>query len=277
MWACFMNCSSLRSFGAAVWIVTSSLAASSSHAGSNLSEKLNYSSTTLQNPQDPDFVRFWNDELNLVDWQGRRGVTLYGRYFFNADGRRLFITMLSAAGLCGIRECPVRIFTELGQQVLEVSACDQADFHEIAADQLSFVACGIAHAIPQAGPRGSFEASDVRQFSHNGSVIRASFYKEGRVRMEYDELRKGMPANLRGAILFQGSIDKRGNLVGTAYTFKSGCNPAPYVVEGRLDRKGILLLAGEAPVRDARSCDILGFTARSTNARLTFLDIGWDD
>jgi len=49
------------------------------------------------------------------------------------------------------------------------------------------------------------------------------------------------------------------------------------LVQGRLDRKGELVLPGEAPVRDAHSCDITGFTARSPNARLTFLDIGWDE
>jgi hypothetical protein len=257
-------------------IALSLVASTGSQAGPHLTEKLDYSENSIRNAQDPDFATYWKDQLNMVDWQGGRGVTLYRRYFFNADGRRLFVTMLSAAGVCGIRECPVRMFTEFEQPVMEVMACDQAAFHEISTDQRSFVACGVAHAIPQAGPPGSFETNDVRQFSHNGSVIRASFYKDGRVRMEYDELRKGMPANLRGAVLFQGGADRRGNLVGTAYTFKSGCNPAPYAVQGRLDRKGDLLLVGEAPVRDHGSCDILRFSARSPNARLAFLDIGWD-
>ena len=81
------------------------------------------------------------DELNLVDWHGGRGVTVYRRYFFHADGPRLLITMRNAPGLCGIRECPARLVTELGQQVMKISACDQTEFHEISADRLSFIAC----------------------------------------------------------------------------------------------------------------------------------------
>jgi hypothetical protein len=247
-----------------------------SYAGPHLTEKLDYSENSIHNAQDPDFAAYWKDQLNLVDWQGKRGVIVYRRYFFNADGRRLFITMLSAGGVCGIRDCPVRILTESQQPVMEVMACDEAHFHEITADQLSFVACGVAHAIPQAGPRGAFETNDIRQYSHNGSVVHASFYKDGRVRMEYDELRKGLPESMHGAVLFEGGVDKNGNLVGTAYTFKSGCNAAPYAVRGRLDSKGGLVLIGDAPVRDPRSCDVLAFSARSPNARLAFLDIGWD-
>ncbi|MCK1336629.1 hypothetical protein IVB38_11435 [Bradyrhizobium sp. 38] len=258
-------------------VALSTVAASSGLAGPLLTEKLTYSETTVQNPQDPEFASFWKDKLNEVDWVGRRGVKVYRRWFFNADGRRLLVTMLSAGVACGIRECPVRIQTELGQPVLETMACDQPDLHEISADRLSFVACGVSHAIPQAGPRDSFEASAVRDYSHNGSVVRASFYKNGTIRIEYDELKKGLPAELRGAVLFQGGVDRHGTVVGTAYTFKSGCNPAPYAVQGRLGRKGELTLAGNAPVRDARSCDIAGFSARSPNAGLAFVDIGWDD
>jgi hypothetical protein len=81
---------------------------------------------------------------------------------------------------------------------------------------------------------------------------------------------------MRGAVLFEGGADKRGNLVGTAYTFKSGCNAAPYAVRGHLDSKGGLMLVGDAPVRDPHSCNVLEFSARSPNARLAFLDIGWD-
>lgn len=257
-------------------LVTSLAAASTSKAGPLLTEKLVYSETTVQNPQDPEFASFWKDELNNIDWTGRRGVKVYRRWFFNADGRRLLVTMLSAGVACGIRECPVRIQTELGQRVLETMACDQPDFHEISTDRLSFVACGVPHAIPQAGPRDSFETRDSRDYAHNGSVVRASFYKNGTVRLEYDELRKGLPEDLRGAVLFQGGIDHHGTVVGTAYTFKSGCSPAPYAVQGRLDRKGGLTLSGEAPVRDARSCDITGFTAKSPNARLTFVDVGFE-
>lgn len=245
-------------------------------AGPLLTDKLIYNETSVQNPQDPEFSLAWKDELNNVDWVGRRGVKVYRRWFFNADGRRLMVSMLSAGVACGMRECPVRIQTEFGQRVLETMACDQPDQHEISTDRLSFVACGVSHAIPQAGPPGSLETRMVREYAHNGSVVRASFYTNGAVRLEYDELRKGLPEGLRGATLFQGGIDKHGTVVGTAYTFKSGCNPAPYSVQGRLSAKGDLTLSGDAPLRDVTSCDVTGFSARSPNAKLTFVDVGFE-
>ena len=238
-------------------------------------EKLDYSKAVAENPQNQNFAAYWGDELNSVDWQ--RPVTVFGQYFFNADGRRLFISMLSAAGACGDGLCPVRIFTETGKQVMVASACDQADRHEISADRASFVACGVASAIPQAGPPGSLETSDVKQYSHNGSVMQASFYKNGTIRIEYDEVRRGLPPALQGEVLFKGVADGQGSLSGTAYTFKSGCHPAPYAVEGRIDPKGGIVLTGDAPMRDGKSCAVIGFTGRSPNARLTFVEIAQGD
>jgi hypothetical protein len=238
-------------------------------------EKLEYSSIEIQSAQDPEFA-YWKDEAKEVDWQSPRKPTVFRHYFFNSDGRRLLATMLSAAGVCGIRECPVRLFTDAGEQVAQISVCDQSEFHAISADRLSFVACGAATPIPQAGPAGSLETSDVHQYSHNGSIVRASFYKDGDVRIEYDEVRKGLPNSLRGEVLFRGTSNRQGNIVGTAYTFKGGCEPAPYAVQGKVGRGGKLVLAGDAPIRDANSCNVTGFSAQSRSARLTFFDVEWD-
>lgn len=240
-------------------------------------EKLNYSRATAENPQHPDFSPYWGDQLNSVGWTSKRPVIVFSRYFFNADGRRLFISMLSASGACGDRLCPVRIFTETGQNVMEASVCDQIETHEISADRLSLVACGTSSAIPQGGPPGSLEAREVRQYSHNGSVVETYFYKNGNIRIEYSELRQGLPASLRGTVLFKGAADPRGNLAGTAYTFKNGCDPAPYAVRGRIDRNGSIVLTGAAPMRDSYSCGVIGFSARSPHARLTFLEIPQGD
>jgi hypothetical protein len=240
-------------------------------------EKLGYSADVVDNPQNQNFAAYWGDQLNRVEWTSERPVTVFGRYFFNADGRRLFISMLSAGGACDGELCPVRIYTETGRQVMEVSACDQADTHEISTDRTSFVACGVASAIPQGGPPGSLETSDVRQYLHNGSVMQASFYKNGTIRIEYDEVRRGLPPALQGEVLFKGVADGQGSLSGTAYTFKRGCNPAPYAVEGQIDPKGGITLTGDAPMRDDKSCAITGFTGRSPNARLTFVEIAQGD
>jgi hypothetical protein len=240
-------------------------------------EKLSYSTDVVENPQNQNFAAYWGDQLNRVEWTSQRPVTVFGQYFFNADGRRLFISMLSAGGACEDGLCPVRIYTETGKQVIAVNACDQADTHEISADRASFVACGVASAIPQAGPPGSLETSEVRQYSHDGSVVQASFYKNGTIRIEYDEVRRGLPPALQGEVLFKGVADGQGSLSGTAYTFKSGCNPAPYAVEGRIDPKRGIVLTGDAPMRDGKSCEIVGFSGHSPNARLTFVEIAQGD
>ena len=61
-------------------------------------------------------------------------------------------------------------------------------------------------------------------------------------------------------------------LAGTAYAFKAGCQPAPYAVNG-VFRSTNIALAGASPTRDPHSCTVTGYTSRSPNARLSFVDL----
>jgi hypothetical protein len=166
----------LLHLGASICFAASLLMAMSAPSGAGLIlasnqsalEPLAYSDKNISDAQSSDFQQYWNDQLNIVRWNSPRGVTLHSRYFFNADGRRLYITMLDAGAACGIRECPVRIYTELGTLVTEFSACDQPSLHFISADKRSFIGCGIEQPIPQAGPPGSLESTTTRQLLHNG-------------------------------------------------------------------------------------------------------------
>jgi hypothetical protein len=74
-----------------------------------------------------------------------------------------------------------------------------------------------------------------------------------------------------GSILFRGSIVPDGPVIGMAYTFKKGCEPAPYYVEGNWNEySGIIELNGAAPVRSKTDCAITGYSIKSPNAKLNF-------
>lgn len=69
-------------------------------------------------------------------------------------------------------------------------------------------------------------------------------------------------------VLFRGWIIWGERAEGVAYTFKKGCPPAPYHVSGEFPRSPHLILNGEAPIREG--CKVVGYTAKSKNARLVF-------
>ena len=71
--------------------------------------------------------------------------------------------------------------------------------------------------------------------------------------------------------VFRGMVTYFDNPVkGVAYTFKKGCEPAPYWVEGHVDREGKIELHGKAPVREKNGCKVVGYTEKSKNANLVF-------
>lgn len=70
-----------------------------------------------------------------------------------------------------------------------------------------------------------------------------------------------------GALLFRGTIIMNGPVEGMAFTFRKGCEPAPYHVEGYFPSDSDkLVLTGRSPVREG--CEVVGYTERSPNARL---------
>jgi hypothetical protein len=115
-------------------------------------------------------------------------------------------------------------------------------------------------------------AEQNRRYWHNGSIVEASYSADGGVRISYVEPKPDLPATLRGMTLFEGRIARDGRLFGTAYTFKSGCAPAPYQVAGSSGPTG-MTLSGASPRRDPYSCAVAGYTFRSPNVRLNFIDL----
>jgi hypothetical protein len=89
-----------------------------------------------------------------------------------------------------------------------------------------------------------------------------------------------------GTVLFRGTfsdIDSdqtkgyaKGIVKGTAYTFKKGCPPAPYEVEGTYE-SNVIRLSGKAPKRDKNSCLILGTTNSSPHTVLKFEEAPFGD
>ena len=72
-------------------------------------------------------------------------------------------------------------------------------------------------------------------------------------------------------MLFRGSIVRGGPISGMAYTFKKGCEPAPYYVEGFWDENSVdVILRGPSPVRSKTGCEVTGYSSKSPNATLKF-------
>jgi hypothetical protein len=157
---------------------------------------------------------------------------------------------------------------------MQTSACDQTSFHRLSRDNSAFIACGIEHRIgkdPSARDTYASPAS-TKRFWHNGSIVEASFGSDSSVRIRYVDPKDSLPSDMNGLVLFDGRIDRRGGLAGTAYAFKAGCQPAPYSVNG-VFRLTNIALAGASPTRDPHSCVVTGYTYRSPNARLSFVDL----
>ncbi len=102
-------------------------------------------------------------------------------------------------------------------------------------------------------------------WSHNGSQMLLESSGNSRV-ISYLHPRRGISAR-PGQILFQGH--RVGNqYVGTAYTFRRGCQPAPYEVSAVLKSETRIVLRGASPKRSG--CRVIGYTNRSGNAKLVF-------
>jgi hypothetical protein len=106
-------------------------------------------------------------------------------------------------------------------------------------------------------------------YEHNGSTMWL-YRRKGLI--VYNVPKASLQGTVQsGAVVFRGKFTKAG-AEGTAYTFKKGCNPAPYAAIGRFSgpRNETLVIEGASPVRDKNSCVILGYDSNSPNARLRF-------
>lgn len=102
---------------------------------------------------------------------------------------------------------------------------------------------------------------------HNGSGMYLD-YDRGTI--TYVDPKDSLSGSIvEGAVLFRGLIVSGEVAGGMAYTFKRGCDSAPYKVLGFFQSTSDkLVLEGKAPVRDG--CNVTGYTSESPNARLIF-------
>jgi hypothetical protein len=102
-------------------------------------------------------------------------------------------------------------------------------------------------------------------WNHNGSQMLLQSNGNQRI-ITYLHPRRGISAQ-PGQVLFRGQRNGQ-YYSGTAYTFRRGCNPAPYHVSGRLSSEHRIVLRGAAPKR--KGCRIVGYSKRSGSAKLVF-------
>jgi hypothetical protein len=111
------------------------------------------------------------------------------------------------------------------------------------------------------------EIEETTVLGHNGSTILMK-RKGNRLTMTYSGVRPGLSVP-DGSTLFKGTITDENEINGVAYTFKRGCSPAAYDVNGmQTDRT--IELRGPAPVRDPSGCETVDFDASLPSARLHF-------
>ena len=101
---------------------------------------------------------------------------------------------------------------------------------------------------------------------HNGSAM---FYHQKQHIIVYSEPKPSIAGTVAPeTVLFRGWAVPNEWLSGVAYTFKKGCDPAPYLVSGYDNGSFQLTLRGKAPVREG--CKVIGFSSKSSNASLDF-------
>jgi hypothetical protein len=275
---CFQPRSVLKGLGAAACIATN-LIASHAVAGSsppvNAGSTLSYAEQPVIDVNDRNFNRFWADKINFVDWTSGHPARIYSSTVPLPDGRRLTVTMLGGNNDsdCDVDACSMRLF-DGNDQVGELSVCEDMSRHQIAVDKVTLLACGKPYSLLEATAKGDAarQAAETTML-HNGSVVAITRERGDKVVIKYLSLRRGLPGTLKGAILFRGNESKTHQFAGTAYVFKSGCPAAPYQVSGTLDENGELVLSGQAPLRDAKSCAVVGYSTQSSNAKLVFANI----
>lgn len=113
-------------------------------------------------------------------------------------------------------------------------------------------------------------------YDHNGSLTDVD--PEGGTIL-YRKPSKRMSATVKsGEVLFKAGApwnpyDDKALVRGTAYAFKSGCDPAPYEVVGTQEGWHTLVLRGPAPVREKNGCRVIGYRMNG-NSTLKFVSLG---
>jgi len=106
---------------------------------------------------------------------------------------------------------------------------------------------------------GSQTTKPPSLWDHNGSVVRLTA-KGAERQFFYEVPRTGLrPMGVtQGTVLFSG-ISQGGYYKGTAFVFRTGCAPSPYLVSGPIDddNRGVTVY-GDAPLLNS-ACEVVGF------------------
>ncbi len=126
-------------------------------------------------------------------------------------------------------------------------------------------------------------AGALAGIDHNGSLM---WFEQARGVLYYDRPKPALAGIVEpGTVLFRGkawNFDVGSVLEGTAYTFRKGCDPAPYAVSGQVEAGTSpnlpvrIVLRGPSPIRAKNGCAVLGYTQDSSNAVLVF-DLHYGD
>lgn len=234
---------------------------------------LHYAEQPLISVNDRNFNRYWGDRVNFVAWNAAKPTRLLSATLSLPNGMALTATVLTDRDDCDVDACPLRLF-DGNDQIAEIIVCEDTRRHALAAERMELIACGRRHNLVELIDKAkALNRNDPTALLHNDSVVNLVRLGEGNVEIRYLEPRRGLPASMKGRLLFKGAEDKQHRFAGLAYTFKGNCAPAGYNVSGALDENGEIVLSGEAPNWDPKSCRVLGFTTQSPHAKLVFANL----
>jgi hypothetical protein len=256
------------------FLLTTSVANAGLVRSMRSAQPIDYVDTVVRSINAYDLQAYWSDSVEELDLASKPEVRVHVGRFYDSRGEERVVTMLQALTWCGNRGCPLRIYSSAGDKLLEARVCEDTSDHALSTDGRVFTACDQSYRIQgdRIARSTPVPVERSKRYWHNGSIVEASYSPDGAVRISYVDPKPDLPAYLRGMTLFEGRFDGSGRLSGTAYTFKSGCVPAPYQVSGTAGPTS-MTLAGASPRRDPRSCAVLGYTFNSPNVRLNFIDL----
>lgn len=124
------------------------------------------------------------------------------------------------------------------------------------------------------------DAPLVSTWDHNGStMVMEQRRRQIEIRYEEPSTRMRRLGVRSGELLFEGRVNRRNRLIGEAYVFRRGCQPAGYDVRGRFEPnvgQQDLILRGAAPIRERRGCNVVDYSRNRNAGRLLFTLIGQD-
>ncbi len=205
-----------------------------------------------------------------IEWRMAKGkpfAAIIGRWRRTDDAtlsaaiEELLIVKVTANGGCAVAAVGALAAGALG------TARDIAD------SRAASFRCGIDQPALNADAAGdSVGTLDGRfgpheMLEHNGSLVELSRSPSGAVEIRYRQPRPSLKVEA-GTLLFRGE-ERAGQITGTAFLFKVGCEPAEYRVAGRRT-DGVLVLEGNAPRRTPGSCAVMAASKATKPSRLVF-------